>query len=263
MKQTFYYNGTILTMEGDEPQYVESVLTEGGVILAAGEKNMLMRDVSPEARKVNLKGKALLPAFIDAHAGLMKEAYAGLQENGRRGFWNAFQALLKEAARYARAGFTLVHGGRVTGKEYLLLRLAGVCGLLSVDVVCEREVSPRRQNPLWRLLTLGNTQTGEGRTARIHAWSAGLPLYRYGAGSVGQVGGLDERQTYSPYEMLREVTIDAAYLLFEEEERGSIRAGKDADFVILDRNPLEIGAAWWKNVRILKTIKRDKKIAGK
>ena len=31
MKQSFYYNGTILTMEGHVPQYVEAVLVEGGV----------------------------------------------------------------------------------------------------------------------------------------------------------------------------------------------------------------------------------------
>jgi predicted amidohydrolase YtcJ len=38
---------------------------------------------------------------------------------------------------------------------------------------------------------------------------------------------------------LRAVTLDAAHLMRMEDEIGSIRAGKRADFTVLERNPLD------------------------
>lgn len=58
-------------------------------------------------------------------------------------------------------------------------------------------------------------------------------------------------------EALRAMTIHAAYQYFEENEKGSIRPGKKADFVILDKNPLTVPAMELKNIRVLQTIKDD------
>jgi predicted amidohydrolase YtcJ len=54
----------------------------------------------------------------------------------------------------------------------------------------------------------------------------------------GKVLGPSERIT--PMQALRMVTIDAAYTLGVEDKVGSIRAGKLADFTVLDRSPLEV-----------------------
>lgn len=65
-KATLYYNGDIITMEGDAAQYAEAVVVENGLIsfvgsLAEAEK------LSPNAVKTDLAGKTLLPGFLDAH----------------------------------------------------------------------------------------------------------------------------------------------------------------------------------------------------
>jgi len=56
------------------------------------------------------------------------------------------------------------------------------------------------------------------------------------------------------------VTIDAAYLGFEEDERGSIKAGKEANFVILSNNPLEHPKDKLDKIQILETVYRGKTV---
>lgn len=46
-------------------------------------------------------------------------------------------------------------------------------------------------------------------------------------------------QALTPMEALRAHTIDAAWQVFQDEERGSIEVGKRADFAILSANPLD------------------------
>ena len=68
----------------------------------------------------------------------------------------------------------------------------------------------------------------------------------------GKILGEDER--ISVYDALKGVTINAAYSYFEETEKGSIEEGKKAQFVILDKNPLEVPIDEIPNIKIVKTI---------
>ena len=64
-------------------------------------------------------------------------------------------------------------------------------------------------------------------------------------------------QSVSVLDALKAVTINAAHQYFEEKEKGSIRKGKSADFVILDKNPLEVSPEELDRIRVLTTIKED------
>ena len=66
---------------------------------------------------------------------------------------------------------------------------------------------------------------------------------------------LGESERISPLDALKGVTINAAYQYFEEKSKGSIREGKHADLVILDRNPLKVDPGEIKNIQVLETMK--------
>lgn len=74
----------------------------------------------------------------------------------------------------------------------------------------------------------------------------------------GRILGADQR--LSTMEAIKALTINAAYQYFEEDEKGSIEEGKVADFVILDRNPLDVNPSEIKEIKILETIKEGNTI---
>ncbi|MEG1687509.1 MAG: amidohydrolase [Angelakisella sp.] len=61
----------------------------------------------------------------------------------------------------------------------------------------------------------------------------------------------------SVYDALKAVTINAAYQYGEETVKGSIRAGKHADFVLLNQNPLGVDSMAIRAITVLATIKED------
>lgn len=74
----------------------------------------------------------------------------------------------------------------------------------------------------------------------------------------GRILGADQR--LSTMEAIKALTINAAYQYFEEDEKGSIEEGKVADFVILDKNPLDINPSEIKEINVLETIKEGNTI---
>jgi predicted amidohydrolase YtcJ len=75
---------------------------------------------------------------------------------------------------------------------------------------------------------------------------------------TGRVMGLEER--LSPYAALQGVTSKAAYNYREEAQKGTITAGKIADLVILDGNPITVAPDAIKDIQVVETIKRGRTI---
>ncbi|GJM64864.1 amidohydrolase family protein [Persicobacter diffluens] len=63
---TMYYNGDIITMEGESPLYVEAVVESNGEIVFVGDLKEAENQFK-NAVKHDLKGATLLPAFLDGH----------------------------------------------------------------------------------------------------------------------------------------------------------------------------------------------------
>ncbi len=74
----------------------------------------------------------------------------------------------------------------------------------------------------------------------------------------GRVLGEDQKLTVE--EALKGITINGAYQIFEENQKGSITEGKIADLVILDRNPLTVPSGELKDIAVLETIKEGETV---
>lgn len=66
---------------------------------------------------------------------------------------------------------------------------------------------------------------------------------------------IGQAECVTVYEALKAVTINAAYAYFEENDKGSIKVGKAADFVILNKNPLKVNKMAIKEIQVMETIK--------
>ena len=71
---------------------------------------------------------------------------------------------------------------------------------------------------------------------------------------------MGKAQRIDAYRGLKALTINGAYQYFEENTKGSLKAGKLADLVILDKNPLKVNAMTIKDIKVMETIKEGKSI---
>ncbi len=66
-----YFGGDIITMEGDSANYAEAVAVKNGKIIFVGKKADAEKMKGDSTKMNDLKGKTLLPGFIDAHSHYM------------------------------------------------------------------------------------------------------------------------------------------------------------------------------------------------
>lgn len=101
---TVYFNGDILTMEGNSPRYVQAVVVTGDRISFAGAMPEALAAAGPGPVMKDLKGHTLLPGFIDSwgHFALVAQNTLGVNlayfsENPPRTRAEVIEKLRKEA----------------------------------------------------------------------------------------------------------------------------------------------------------------------
>lgn len=65
---SMYYNGDIITMEGDSANYADAIVVKDGIITFVGGKAEAMESAGEGHQMIDLKGKTMLPGFLDAHS---------------------------------------------------------------------------------------------------------------------------------------------------------------------------------------------------
>lgn len=64
-KTVVYYNGQVLTMEGDTPRYAQAVVVRGTRIAFVGGQKQALAFAGAHAERHDLKGRTMVPGFID------------------------------------------------------------------------------------------------------------------------------------------------------------------------------------------------------
>lgn len=64
-KTVVYYNGQVLTMEGDTPRYAQAVVVRGTRITFVGGQKQALALAGAHAERHDLKGHTMVPGFID------------------------------------------------------------------------------------------------------------------------------------------------------------------------------------------------------
>lgn len=75
-----YFNGDIITMVGEQPQYAQSILVENGKIVFVGDLSKAKK-MAPNSQQVNLDGNTLVPGFIDAHGHAFNAGFQAIVAN--------------------------------------------------------------------------------------------------------------------------------------------------------------------------------------
>lgn len=112
----------------------------------------------------------------------------------------------------------------------------------------------RRVSPVKSALDRGlvynfHTDTPITRPVLLHSVWAAVNRITRGGNEIGP------EQRVSVYDALKGITINSAYAYFEEDSKGSIKAGKRADLVILSDNPLKVDKMAIRDIKVLETIK--------
>ena len=96
MQSILYYNGTILTMDGEKT--AQAVLVEDGKIKAVGSNTELLNLKNEQTEIINLEGKTMLPAFIDPHSHFTNAAM--MIDKVPLGECNSFEEIVEKLRAY-------------------------------------------------------------------------------------------------------------------------------------------------------------------
>ena len=221
------------------------------------------------------------PGYIDGHQGEWLSTPEQFEENARV-FWNkgyaihvhctgdlglelavdTLQKMQDEKPRFNH-GFTIEHFGLSTPEQ--VFRLSKLGANISAnayyvhelsDIYSNDSVGYERASSMARI----GTSFKEGITTTLHSdftMAPAQPLMSMwvAVNRINEKGNLMcEEERITPQQGLEAITINAARVLGLDHEIGSIRAGKKADFTILEEDPLNIDPIKIKDIDIKATV---------
>src|SRR5579875_2860704 len=106
MSITRFLNGTVYTMDVQQPRaQAIAIDTSSGRIIAVGSDDEVRRYGGQHSETVDLRGRTMLPGFIDAHIHLLEAAYRAEHiDAGNCPNEDAVAELVRQRAAYTPEG---------------------------------------------------------------------------------------------------------------------------------------------------------------
>ena len=254
----FRIKGVKLYMDGS-PYTGGAAFTEPYLSTEVTLKRMKLQ---PNHRgKVNYSEASLLQTLTKYHNAGYQIAMHAQGEIAIQMILNAFTEIMENYPRPDHR-HRLEHNALITKNQIIQAQKLGLTLSFFMDhVYYYGEQLPQIVGPARaaRFMPLGSA-FAVGHPASIHTDNPATPVdpFRVISTAVtrktkdrGDILGPNERVTIN--DALKAVTINAAWQLFEDDQRGSITVGKAADFVLLSHNPLRIQPENIKNISALCT----------
>jgi predicted amidohydrolase YtcJ len=221
------------------------------------------------------------PGYIDGHHGEWMMPPERFEERARL-MWNAgyrihvhctgdlglqlaldtLDKLQFERPRFDHR-FTIEHFGLSTPEQVMRIAALGACVSANVyylhelsDAYWRHSIGYERASQMARLGSLSEA----GVPTALHSDFTMAPALPLNSAWVAVNRRAETGATMAPNERLtvdqalRAITIDAAYVLGMEDEIGSIRAGKKADFAVLEADPYAVAPDELKDIAIWGTV---------
>jgi hypothetical protein len=213
------------------------------------EATLKRMNLQPNHRgKVNYSEASLLQTLTKYHNAGYQIAIHAQGEIAIQMILNAFTEILEKYPR-ANHRHRLEHNALITNSQIIQAQELGLTLSFFMDhIYYYGEQLPQIVGPdrAARFMPLGSAFAA-GHRASIHTDNPATPIdpFRVISTAVTRkpkntevILGPAERATID--DALKAVTINAAWQLFEDDQRGSITVGKAADFVLLSHNPLRV-----------------------
>jgi len=210
---------------------------------------------------INFTEDSLLTTLTYYHTNNYQIAIHAQGEIAIQGILDAFTKILYEYPR-SNHRHRIEHNALITKEQIAQAKQLGLTLSFFIDHIyyygdqLEYIVGSKRAE---RFMPIQSAISAEHHTT-IHTDNPATPIDPFRAISTAVtrktkndkfILGKDER--ISVYDALKSITINAAWQLFEEQNRGSITIGKSADLVILSHNPLETKNEEIKNINVIST----------
>ena len=274
-------HGTVLTKGGVPPQQgpelAEALLQRNSHRLHFGRHIKLFSDGAFFSQLAQLQA----PGYIDGHHGewlstpevleqhIRSYWYAGYQihvhvtgDLGLQLTLDILQKMQEEKPRFNH-GFTLEHFGFSTPEQIRQIKALGAQVSANVyylhelsDSYTQSGIGYERASQMARLASCFKA----GINTTVHSDFTMAPAEPLNSmwvavnriNHVGDVMGLTE--AISPEQALQAITLNAAHVLGMADITGSIRAGKRADFTVLDDDPLTCDPLCLRDINIAATV---------
>ena len=217
---------------------------------------------------VNFTEDSLLTTLTYYHTNNYQIAIHAQGEVAIQQILDAFKKILKEYPR-SNHRHRIEHNALITKKQIVQAKNLGITLSFFIDHIyfygdqLPNIVGSKRAS---RFMPIQSAISAEHITS-IHTDNPATPINPFRALSTAvtrktretkSILGPDERVTV--YDALKAITINVAWQLFEEDNRGSITVGKSADLVLLSHNPLITNVSDIKNIKVIRTWLEGNKV---